>query len=99
MHTDGFVEGHVYHNVYTTFRHLWVVAVYVAAVFFLGLHLFHGAWSLFQTLGVDNPDRNHVLRAFAVGASVVLFLGFALVPISFGIGAMPRPPEKFIQEH
>ena len=91
-----FKEGAVYQNVYVAFSKIWVVAVYVLAVGCLGLHLFHGAWSLFQTLGLDNPDRNALLRAFARVMAVVLFLGFAAVPIAFGFGAMPKPPTVYL---
>ena len=58
----------------------------------LALHLFHGAWSLFQTVGFDNPDRNRALRLFAAGAAVILFLGFCSVPVLIFIGLMPEPP-------
>src|SRR5437763_5000117 len=49
----NFVEGDIYHNVVASFR-LWPVAVfYVLAMCALGLHLFHGIWSKFQTLGLN----------------------------------------------
>lgn len=98
-HSGGFVEGRVYSNVFLAFQSVVVVLVYVIAVFCLGLHLFHGAWSLFQTLGLDNPDRNPMLRRFAQVMAAVLFLGFAAVPVAFGIGAMPQPPTKYVQGH
>ena len=59
----------------------------------LGLHLYHGVWSLFQTLGFDNPDRNKVLRALAIVLTIGVTVGFILVPFSFVIGIMPTPTE------
>ena len=57
----------------------------------LALHLYHGVWSLFQTLGLDSPDRNRGLRLLAVVAAVVLLLGFCAVPVAFYFGLVPEP--------
>jgi len=87
-----FHEGRVYENVFLTFK-LWpYVLLYVAAVAVVGLHLYHGVWSLFQTLGIDNPDRNRGLRRLALIAALAIFLGFASVPTFFFAGAMSPPP-------
>ena len=51
--------------------------------------MYHGVWSLFQTLGLDNPDRNKFLRAFAIIASVGIAVGFASVPLAFLTGMLP----------
>jgi len=83
---------HVYANLYHAFRAWFVAAFYLAAMAMLGLHLYHGVWSLFQTLGVDNPDRNRGLRAFAAIAAIVVVAGFAAVPLLFLLGVMPAPP-------
>jgi len=87
----AFVHGKVYANLYHSFSLGGVVFVYVAAVALLALHLYHGVWSFFQTVGLDNPDRNRQLRRFAAAAAIVLFLGFAAVPLSFLFGTMPAP--------
>jgi succinate dehydrogenase / fumarate reductase cytochrome b subunit len=57
----------------------------------VGIHVYHGAWSVFQTLGWNNADRNGFFRgtAFAIGAG--LFLAFASVPVMFWSGVMPAP--------
>ena len=59
----------VYANVINGFRVPWVVAIYVVAQVMLGLHLHHGAWSLFQSLGLSHPRydraRRWLPRAFA----------------------------------
>lgn len=64
------------------------VAIYIGAMVLLGLHLFHGAWSLFQTLGLDNPDRNRTLRGIAMVIAIALPATFALVPLSFAFGLL-----------
>jgi succinate dehydrogenase / fumarate reductase cytochrome b subunit len=86
---SSFEEGRVYGNLSSSFRQGAVALFYVGAVAVLAIHLYHGVWSLFQTLGIDNPDRNRKLRAFAVGSAVALFVGFVAVPLAFLTGALP----------
>lgn len=81
----------VYANLYHAFRVWFVAASYVAAMGFLCLHLYHGAWSLFQTLGADNPDRNRGLRLFAAIAAIAILLGFCSVPVLIFAGALAPP--------
>ena len=90
-HAYGFIEGRVYHNVYAAFVHGYLVLIYVAAMFFLALHLFHGTWSLFQTLGIDTPLLNTALRNAARVIAVLLFIGFSSVPVAIYTGALPAP--------
>jgi succinate dehydrogenase / fumarate reductase cytochrome b subunit len=55
----------------------------------LGFHLNHGIWSMFQTLGWDNPDRNKMLRTISTVITIAIVIGFAAVPVSFMSGQMP----------
>ena len=50
-----FQRGDPYNNLVRSFDRPLVAAVYVIANLALGLHLYHGAWSMFQSLGVNNP--------------------------------------------
>jgi len=78
----AFHPGDVYFNVVTGF-HVWPVAVfYVIAMVALGLHLYHGAWSSFRTLGLTRPKRDPLHRPIAVVLAIVVALGFALVPVA-----------------
>lgn len=78
----AFVRGAVYHNVVTGFRH-WVVSlVYLAAMVALALHIYHGTWSVSQTLGIDQARWRRPVRRLAVGAAVVIPGGFAVVPLA-----------------
>ena len=83
----------VYTNLYNAFTVWFIALFYVIAMGLLGLHLYHGVWSLFQTLGLDNPDRNRGLRLFAALATVVVVLGFCSAPVLFYFGLLPEPPE------
>ena len=70
VHPD-FVPGDVYHNFIAGFRVVPVSIAYIVAMIALGLHLRHGVWSMFQTLGVSHP---RYIRAAHVGAWVVAIL-------------------------
>jgi len=87
-----FEHGQVYANLYHSFGFALAALFYVAAMIVLAVHLYHGVWSLFQSLGLDNPDRNAGLRGFAVAAAVLIAVGFMAVPICFLLGVLPEPP-------
>ena len=87
-----FVPGAVYRNLTLAFAQWPFTSLYLVAMVVLGSHLYHGAWSLFQTLGLDNPDRNRGLRRFAMVIAIVFPVGFAAVPVAFFSGLMAPPP-------
>jgi succinate dehydrogenase / fumarate reductase cytochrome b subunit len=53
------------------------------------LHLYHGAWSMFQTMGASHPRYTPKLKAFAKLLAIVLFVGFSSVPIAVLAGVRP----------
>ena len=59
---------------------------YVLAVAALALHLFHGVWSMFQTLGLNNRDWDGFFRGLAVFVAIVVPVGFAIVPLAVLFG-------------
>lgn len=67
-----FVRGEVYRNVVASFERVPVAAFYVIANLALGVHLWHGAWSIFQSLGWNRPRFNAWRRWFAWGFTVVV---------------------------
>lgn len=85
--------GIVYINLYEAFQVWWIALCYVVAVGLVCIHIYHGAWSFFQTLGLNNPDRNTALRRLSLATALGLFLSFTSVPILFWAGAMPVPAE------
>lgn len=91
VHTAGFVEGEVYANLWSAFRNYGTVGFYVVSMALLGLHLYHGTWSMFQTLGVDTPRWNKGIRTAAKVVAVALFLGFSSVPVGVALGLLPAP--------
>ena len=81
-------HGEVYNNMSRSFANPLVALGYVVMMAVIGFHLYHGVWSLFQTLGLDNPDRNAFLRIFAIVAAVLIAATFALIPLLFLVGGM-----------
>jgi succinate dehydrogenase / fumarate reductase, cytochrome b subunit len=77
-----FVRGDVYRNLVASFERPGVSAIYIVANLALGLHLFHGAWSMFQSLGVNNPKWNSWRRGFAVGFAAIVTVGNLTFPIA-----------------
>jgi succinate dehydrogenase / fumarate reductase, cytochrome b subunit len=81
-----FIEGDIYHNVVAGFRVWWVSAWYIFAVTLLGIHLRHGFWSLFQSLGLNHPRHTPVLKNLALALAVIITVGFISIPISVLLG-------------
>jgi succinate dehydrogenase / fumarate reductase, cytochrome b subunit len=82
----AFRELQPYDNMVTGFRVIPVAVFYVIAVSLLGLHLYHGAWSMFQSMGINHPRYTPKLRKFAAYASVLITLGFVSIPIAVATG-------------
>jgi succinate dehydrogenase / fumarate reductase, cytochrome b subunit len=81
-HTD------VYGNMTTAFAVPWVAAIYIVAVAALGLHLYHGVWSVFQTLGISHPGMGSARRRLAIGIAAIVYLGFTAIPVAFLLGLL-----------
>lgn len=84
-------HGQIYANLYNAFQEWYFVAIYLVAVCLVGIHLRHGIWSVAQTLGLDSPKRNAPLRRGATALSLLLVIGFALVPVLFITGVLDAP--------
>jgi len=77
-----FIPGDIYHNVVSGFRLWWVSVIYIAAQLALGLHLYHGLWSMFQSLGWNHPKFNSWRRHFASAFALIITLGNISFPIA-----------------
>jgi succinate dehydrogenase / fumarate reductase, cytochrome b subunit len=80
-HPD-FVHGDAYHNFVVGFRSIPVAVAYIAAMIPLGFHLYHGFWSMLQTLGANNPSYNRFRRPVAAGLAVIVVLGNISFPVA-----------------
>lgn len=75
-----FRELDVYGNVVKGFRVWYVSAFYIAAMVVLGLHLYHGVWSMFQTLGLNGATSDRFFRRLATVIAAVIVLGNISIP-------------------
>jgi succinate dehydrogenase / fumarate reductase cytochrome b subunit len=80
----------VYGNVVNGFRNPIVSLVYIVAMLALALHLYHGIWSMAQTLGWRNGVNNQLWRGFATVMAIVIAGGNILIPLSVLAGIV-RP--------
>jgi len=78
----------VYHNVVAGFSEPLAVAAYIAAMVFLGLHLMHGIWSAFQSLGWNHPRYMPLIRGAAMAAAAAIVLGNISIPLSVLLGVV-----------
>ena len=70
------------------FSNQWVAGFYVLSVGLLCYHLSHGVSAMFQSLGLENQTYRARVDAFAKIAAVILFLGYAAIPVSVWTGVV-----------
>lgn len=83
---EGWEHGQVYANFIATFSRPGVTAFYVLANLALAPHIFHGAWSMFQSLGVNHPRFNPWRRYLAIGLSGFITIGNIIMPLAVLFG-------------
>ncbi len=84
----GWTRGHVYQNVDASLSRIPVGILYIIANLALGTHLFHGAWSFFQSLGINNPRFNKARKGAAMGISGLIVVGNLSFPIAVMTGVI-----------
>ncbi len=75
-------RGEVYQNVVASMQRPVVAAVYIVANALLAVHIFHGAYSMFQSLGISNPAYNRLRKGFAATVAAVILIGNVSFPIA-----------------
>lgn len=84
LHSDFKGLDDPFYNLVTGFQNPAIAGFYILANAALGLHLFHGVWSMFQSLGLSHPLHNAKRKALAAGVAI-LVAGFN---ISFPIAVL-----------
>ncbi|HET9729797.1 MAG TPA: succinate dehydrogenase cytochrome b subunit [Acidimicrobiia bacterium] len=77
-----FVRGDPYNNLVYSLQRPAVAIAYAVANIALGIHLYHGAWSMFQSMGINNPRINKLRRSFAIGFAALIAVGNLSFPIA-----------------
>ncbi len=77
-----------YRMVIAGFSSPLVAGLYMAAMALLSFHLFHGLWSLFQTLGLNHPAYNAARRYAAAAIALGIGIGFLSIPLAVLTGVV-----------
>ncbi len=89
----GFEHGEVYRNVDASLSRVPVAILYVVANVALGIHLFHGVWSLFQSMGWNNPRFNQWRRGVATAIATIVVVGNVSFPVMVLAGVVEFDPD------
>ena len=81
-----FQAGNVYGNVVASFQLIPVAVFYIIAMLLLCLHLYHGLWSMFQSLGIAHPRYTPMLRKGAAVLATLIAAGNISIPLAVLIG-------------
>lgn len=81
----------VYSMVVLGFSRPWISAWYLLGVFLLGMHLSHGLYSMFQSLGIQTDALRKRVRPAAIAIGWLIFLGFASIPAGVLAGLIRLP--------
>jgi succinate dehydrogenase / fumarate reductase cytochrome b subunit len=71
----------IFDLVAAAFKQPLVMLLYAALMIVVALHVRHGFWSAFQTLGANHPKYMPAVSAVSVAAGLVVGLGFGLLPV------------------
>ena len=71
----------IYNIVSSAFDNPWYVFLYVIAMIVVAVHVSHGFWSAFQTLGADHPKYTPFIKGVGLLFSLFVGFGFGLIPI------------------
>ena len=71
-----------YDNVIMGFQHWWITMFYIIGVLLLSMHLYHGLWSMFQSLGIGHPRVTPRLKRFAALFAIVIAVGYISIPVA-----------------
>jgi succinate dehydrogenase / fumarate reductase cytochrome b subunit len=85
VHPD-FREGLPYENVVAAFQVWWVSGWYIFSMILLGLHIRHGAWSAFQSLGANHPRHTPMLKKAAMTLAIIVTAGYISIPVAVMLG-------------
>lgn len=78
----------VYHNVVTGFQNYAVSAFYILAMILLCMHLYHGLWSMFQSMGINHPRYTPLIKKGAAIVAIVIAVGNCSIPIAVMAGLL-----------
>jgi len=75
----------IFQIITTAFANPAYVIIYVAAIVVVAIHVSHGFWSLFQTIGANHPKYMPIVQTLGLLVSLVFGIGFGLIPVYISI--------------
>jgi len=75
------LDNTIFDIVSKTFAQPGFMIFYIIAMIIVALHVSHGFWSLFQTLGANHPKYMPIITKVGIILSLVFGIGFGLLPI------------------
>jgi len=78
----------VRHNVIAGFQNYAVSGFYILAMILLCMHLYHGTWSMFQSLGFSHPRYTPILKKGAAAVAILIAIGNCSIPIAVMAGLL-----------
>ena len=78
----------VRYNVITGFSNPWISGFYILAMILLCLHLYHGMWSMFQSLGISHPRYTPLVKKAAAVLAIVVAVGNCSIPLAVLTGLL-----------
>ena len=78
----AFQDGHVYDNLIASFSRWPVALAYIVALTLLCTHLYHGIYSMFQSLGIAHPKYTPAIQRFAKVAAFLIWAGYVSIPVA-----------------
>ena len=75
-------------NVITGFQNYGVSVFYIVAMILLCMHLYHGLWSMFQSMGIDHPRYTPLLKKGAAIVAILIAVGNCSIPIAVMTGLL-----------
>ena len=81
---DGLKD--LYGLVHTIYQDPLFVGFYVISMIVVGIHLWHGFQSSFQSLGINHKKYSPLIRTIGKIYSILIPVGFALIPILMYLG-------------
>ena len=78
----NFAKLDAYNNLVTGFKVIPAAIAYIVAMVLIGMHLSHGIWSMFQSVGICHPRYTPMVKKFAAVVSWILVAGFVSVPVA-----------------
>lgn len=88
LHTLAGGEMDVRSNVIDGFSHAPVAIFYIVAMALLCMHLYHGLWSMFQSLGINHPRYTPILKKFAAAFAWFVAIGNISIPVMVMLGVL-----------